>query len=162
MKIIIIESICLCLLFTILVYIFSRKPIATLFNYPKAIQDRVKSLDEYKDLIPTNKDKLSKKLIASILFAFIIALILRYINGYKDFKDVFINGFIIWSIVNLYDLIVLDIIWFCHDPYFVFKDTEDMVKDYHDYFFHFKGFLIGELIALVVCTISGLIVKFIL
>ena len=56
----------------------------------------------------------------------------------------------------------MDILWFCHDPYFIFKGTEDMIDDYHDYLFHFKGFLIGELVAIIVCIISGLIVEFIL
>lgn len=51
--ILVIESIVLCVLFTIMVYIMSREPIKTLYNYPPKIQERVKSLDEYKDKIPT-------------------------------------------------------------------------------------------------------------
>ena len=61
-----------------------------------------------------------------------------------------------------YDLAVLDILWFCHDPHFVIKGTEDMVKDYHDYRFHARGFLIGEALALVVCVLAGLTVRFVL
>ena len=53
--ILVIESIILCVLFTIMVYIMSREPIKTLYNYPPKIQERVKSLDEYKDKIPTQK-----------------------------------------------------------------------------------------------------------
>ena len=49
--ILIIESIALCILFTIMVYIMSRNPIKTLYNYPPKIQERVKTLDEYKDKI---------------------------------------------------------------------------------------------------------------
>ena len=122
----------------------------------------MKSLDDYKDQIPTQKNKIAVKCVASVLFIVIIALILRFVNGYTTFLPAFGYGFLLWTIVNLYDLIVLDIIWFCHDPRFVFKGTEDMVGDYHDYWFHFKGFLIGEALALVVCAIAGLIVRFIL
>ena len=64
--------------------------------------------------------------------------------------------------MNLWDLVVLDILWFCHDPHFVFKGTEDMVSDYHDYRFHIKGFCIGEGLALVVCALAGLAVWFVL
>lgn len=64
--------------------------------------------------------------------------------------------------MNLWDLVVLDILWFCHDPHFVFKGTEDMVSDYHDYRFHIKGFCIGEGLALVVCALAGLAVRFVL
>ncbi|MBR2546472.1 MAG: hypothetical protein IKE93_09950 [Erysipelotrichaceae bacterium] len=160
--ILVIESIVLCLLFTVMVYIMSREPIKTLYNYPPAIQERVKTLDEYKDQIPTQKNKLTAKLGAMVLFVIILSLILRYVNGYTTFKEGFGYGFLLWTIVNRYDAIVLDIIWFCHDPYFVFRGTEDMVSDYHDYWFHIKGFFIGEALALIVCLMAGLVIQYIL
>lgn len=80
---------------------------------------------------------------------------LRFINGYTTFLDSFRYGFLLWTIVNLYDLIVLDIVWFCHDKHFVFKGTEDMIEEYHNYWFHTKGFFIGEIIAVVICFIVG-------
>lgn len=160
--IIAIESIILCILFTIMVFIMSREPIKTLYNYPPKIQERVKSLEEYKDRIPTQENKITAKLCASIIFLIIICLILRYINGYTTFIESFGYGFLLWTVVNLYDAIVLDIIWFCHDKHFIFEGTEDMVDEYHNYWFHIKGFFIGELLALVICAIAGAIIHFIL
>ena len=160
--IIVIESIVLCALFTIMVYVISREPIKTLYNYPPKIQERVKALDEYKEKIPTQENKVVAKIIASIVFLIIICIVLRYINGYTTFIDSFKYGFLLWTDVNLYDAIVLDIIWFCHDKHFVFKGTEDMVKEYHNYWFHIKGFFIGEILALVICTLAGLIIQFVL
>ena len=157
-----IESIVLCLVFTLLVYLMSRDPINELYNYPPKIQELVKSLEEYKDNIPTKKNKLAAKIIASVLFIAIASLVLRYVNGYTTFLQAFGYGFLLWTIVNLWDLVVLDIIWFCHDPHFVIKGTEDMVSDYHDYWFHVKGFFIGEALALIVCVIAGLLVQFVL
>ena len=159
---IIIESIVLCMTFTLMVFIMSREPIKTLYNYPPKIQERVKSLEEYKDKIPTNENKIAIKLVASAIFLIIICLILRYINGYTTFIESFGYGFLLWTIVNLYDAIVLDIIWFCHDKYFVLKGTEDMVDEYHNYWFHIKGFFIGEGLALIICAIAGTIIQFIL
>ena len=156
--VLLIEGIILCVAFTLMVFIISRKPINTLYNYPPRIQERVKSLDEYKNIIPTQKNKLAAKLVACVLFVVILSLILRFINGYTTFPEAFGYGFLLWTIVNLWDVIVLDIIWFCHDPRFVFKGTEDMVQDYHDYWFHIKGFFIGEVLALVICALSGLVV----
>ena len=158
----IIESIVLCLIFTLMVFIISRDPIKSLYNYPPRIQERVKSMDEYKDQIPTQKNKLTAKLGACVLFVIVLSLILRYVNGYTTFMQAFGYGFLLWTIVNLWDAIAMDIIWFCHDPHFVIKGTEDMVSDYHDYWFHIKGFFIGEALALVVCAIAGLVVQFIL
>ncbi|MBR6613720.1 MAG: hypothetical protein IKK84_03030 [Clostridia bacterium] len=160
--ILIIEAITLCALFTLMVYIMSRKPIKTLYNYPPKIQERVKSLEEYKDQIPTEKNKVFAKCLASIVIIVIISLILRYVNGYTTFIEGFGYGFLLWTIVNIYDAVVMDIIWFCHDPYFVFKGTEDMVDEYHNYWFHIKGSLIGEVIALGVCAVVGLVIQFIL
>jgi len=112
-----------------MVYIMSREPIKTFYNYPPKIQERVKSLDEYKDKIPTQKNKILAKSLASVFIIIIISLILRYVNGYTTFIEGFGYGFLLWTIVNIYDAVVMDIIWFCHDPYFVFKGTEDMVLE---------------------------------
>ena len=156
-----IECVVLCLLFTLMVFLMSRDPIKTLYNYPPKIQERVQSLEEYRDKIPTEKKKIGVKIFASFLFVIILSLILRFINGYTAFWEAFGYGFLLWTVVNLWDLVVLDIIWFCHDPHFVFKGTEDMVEEYHNYRFHAKGFLIGEALALVVCALAGLVVQFI-
>lgn len=160
--IIVIESIILCVLFTIMVYIMSRNPIATLYNYPPKIQERVKSLKQYKDKIPTTKNKIFVKTIASIFIIIIISLILRYINGYTTFIEGFGYGFLIWTIVNIYDALIIDICWFCQSKEFVFEGTEDMEKEYHNYWFHIKESLKGEIIALIVCAIVGLVIEFIL
>ena len=160
--ILLIESIILCLLFTVMVWFMSREPIKTLYNYPPRIQERVKALGEYRDQIPTQKNKAAAKVAALVVFVVVLSLILRYVNGYTTFSEAFGYGFLLWTVVNLWDLIVLDIIWFCHDPHFVLKGTEDMTADYHDYGFHFKGFLIGEALALAVCALAGLAVQYIL
>lgn len=160
--IIIVESIILCILFTIMVYIVSRNPIKTLYNYPPKIQERVMSLREFKDQIPTGGNKITIKISVSVLFLIILCLILRYVNGYTTFIESFSYGFILWTIVNFYDLVVLDIIWFCHDPYFVIEGTKDMKSEYHNYLFHIKGFFIGEILALIICFLSGIIIQFIL
>ena len=159
--VLLIEGIVLCLLFTLMVYLMARDPLKELYNYPPAIQKRVESLEEYKGRIPMKKNKVAAKSIASVLFIIVLSLILRYVNGYETFGEAFGYGFLLWTIVNLFDAVVLDCIWFCHDPHFVIKGTEDMVADYLDYWFHFKGFFIGEVLALVVCALAGLIVAFV-
>lgn len=158
--ILVIEAIVLCGLFTVMVYIMSQDPIKTLYNYPPKIQERVKSLEQYKDQIPTTQNKIVAKLAASVLIIIIISLILRYMNGYTTFIEGFGYGFLLWTIVNAYDAIVLDICWFCQNPRFVFEGTEDMVAEYHDYWFHIKESLKGEVIALVVCAIVGVVIQF--
>lgn len=72
----------------------AKNPIKTLYNYPPKIQERVRSLEQYKDMIPTQKNKIAAKLGASILFIIILSLILRYVNGYTTFAEGFGYGFI--------------------------------------------------------------------
>lgn len=156
------ESIILCVIFTILVYIISREPIKTLYNYPPKIQERVKGLEEYKYEIPTKKNKIGAKLTATLLIVIVISLILRFVNGYTSFIEGTMYSYILWTVVNLYDVIVLDIIWFCHDRRFVFKGTEDMIDEYHNYWFHIKGFFIGQVIAIFVCFLVGTSIQFVL
>ena len=156
--ILLIESVILCLLFTLMVYKMSREPIKTLYNYPPKIQERVKSLPQYEGQIPTQENKLATKLAACVLFLIVLSLLLRYVNGCTSFWSALGQGFLLWTVVNLFDAVVMDIIWFCHDPHFVFEGTADMVEDYHDYWFHIKGFFIGEALAAVICTLAALIV----
>jgi len=160
--IILLEIILLGLLFTIMVYIMSKNPIKTLYNYPPKIQEKVKSMKEYKDKVPTEKNKIFAKVMASLIIIIIVSLVLRYINGYTTFKETFLSAFLIWSVINIYDVVVLDILWFCRSPKFVFKGTEDMIGEYHNYLFHVKGGIIGEFIGIAISLIIGLVVGFIL
>ena len=159
--IIIIETIILCILFTTMVYIMSKEPIKTLYNYPPKIQERVKELEEYKDKIPTTKNMLAAKIGVSIFIIIIVSLIMRYINGYTTFIDAFKNSLLIWTIINIYDALILDCLWFCQSKKFIFKGTEDMTEEYKNYWFHIKESLIGEVIGAIVCILIGLIVSII-
>ena len=87
--ILVIESVVLCLAFTGMVYLMSRDPIKTLYNYPPKIQEKVKSLPEYRDKIPTEKNKVVAKCFACVLIVVVISLVLRFINGYTTFLEGF-------------------------------------------------------------------------
>ena len=54
--ILVIESIVLCVLFTIMVYIMSREPIKTLYNYPPKIQERVRYLEDEEHTLENTMD----------------------------------------------------------------------------------------------------------
>ena len=156
--VLVMEAIVLCIIFSVMVYIMSQDPLKTLYNYPPKIQERVKSLEMYKDKIPTSQKKVAVKVIFSIMVIVIISLILRFVNGYTTFIEGFGYGFLLWTIVNIYDAVVIDICWFCQNPRFVFEGTEDMVAEYHDYWFHIKESLKGEVIALGVWVVVGLVI----
>ena len=151
-----IECVILCVLFTIPLLIMSINPLSGINNYPTAIIRRVQELGLIDDTqLPRSKKVIARKLIAAIVIAIICALTVYYVNGSRTFWQGFATTYLIWTVVDWYDAIVIDWIWFCHDPHFVVPGTEDMVKDYHDYWFHTKASLKGMLIGLPVALIVG-------
>lgn len=155
--IILYEFLFFCVLFFFMVLYMMKDPIKTLYNYPPKIQERVKSLDMYKDKIPTMKNMFLMKSIACIVWLIVIVLVLRYINGCDTFLSAFSTGLLLWTLVNVFDALVMDIGWFCHSKRVILPGTEDM-KEYKDYWFHIKESLKGELIGIVVCALAGIII----
>ena len=154
-----IESLIACAIFTLFVFLMSRDPVKTIFNYPPAIIERCKQLglvDEGNR--PGGKGFYAKKVAALLVFGVLLGLLVRYVNDCTTFWCGALTAYAIWCVVNWFDAIVLDCIWFCHDPHFVIKGTEDMTRDYHDYWFHIKGALIGMVLAIPAALIAGLVV----
>ena len=154
-----IESIIACAVFTLFVFLMSRDPVKTIFNYPPAIIERCRQLglvDESNK--PGGAAFYAKKIAALVIFGVLLGLLVRYVNGCKTFWSGALTAYVLWCVVNWFDALVLDCLWFCHDRHFVIPGTEDMVADYHDYGFHIKGALIGMVLAIPAALIAGLIV----
>ena len=154
-----IESIIACALFTFFVFLISRNPIKSIFNYPPAIIERCKSLGLVDD---SNKPGgvvfYIKKITALILFGVLLGLLVRYVNHCETFLCGVLTAYALWCVVNWFDSFILDCLWFCHDPHFIIPGTEDMTADYHNYWFHIKGALIGMVLAIPAALIAGVIV----
>ena len=99
-----------------------------------------------------------KKIVAMVVFGVLMGLLVRYVNGCVTFWCGALTGYALWVVVNWFDALILDCLWFCHDKHFVIPGTEDMTKDYHDYWFHIKGALIGMLLGIPAALTAGLIV----
>lgn len=158
-----IQCLICCLLFTLLILPAQYKdPIKMIMSYPPKIRQRVEELPQYKGTIKQKEKKhIATKIFGIVLFIFVLTLI-AYLSGCKDFKSTFIHVFTIFLVVNLYDLIVLDWGIFCHSKKLKIPGTEDMEKEYKDYFFHIKGAFIGIILGLIVALSSGCIIHLIL
>ena len=153
-----IESVAACALFFLFVFLMSRDPVKTIFNYPPAIIERCRTLglvDEGNR--PGGTGFYIKKISALILFGIILGLLVRYVNGCGTFLSGALTAYALWVVVNWFDALVMDCLWFCHDPHFVIKGTEDMTKEYHNYLFHIKGALIGMLIGIPAALLAGVV-----
>lgn len=154
-----IESIIACALFTLFVFLMSRDPVKTIFNYPPAIIERC---DQLGLVDSSNKPGGTvfyvKKVTAMIVFGVLLGLLVRYVNGCTTFWCATFTAYGLWVVVNWWDAIVMDCVWFCHDKHFVIPGTEDMTAAYHDYWFHIKGALIGMLLGIPAALAAGVIV----
>lgn len=154
-----IESLIACALFMLFVFLMSRNPIKTIFNYPPAIIERC---DKLGLVDASNKPGGTvfyvKKVTAMFFFGALLGLLVRHVNGCSTFWCGCLVAYALWVVVNWFDALVLDCVWFCHDKHFVIPGTEDMVSAYHDYWFHIKGALIGMLLGIPAGLVAGMIV----
>ena len=104
-----IESIIACALFTLFVFLLSRNPVKSIFNCPPAIIERCKTLGLVDD-------SYIKKITALLVFGVLLGLLVRYINHCETFWCGVLTAYALWNVVNWFDALVLDCIWFCHDP----------------------------------------------
>lgn len=152
-----IESLVACAVFTLFVFLMSRDPIKIIFNYPPAIIERC---DKLGLVDASNKPGgvtfYVKKVTAMAIFGVLLGLLVKYVNGCTTFWCGALTAYALWVVVNWFDAIVLDCIWFCHDKNFVIPGTEDMVGEYHNYWFHIKGSLIGMLLGIPAAIVAGL------
>lgn len=154
-----IECVVLCIVFTLIILPAQYKdPMVMIMSYPPNIIKRVEQLPQYKGCIKEKEKKhISKKLFGVFLFSVLLAVV-AYLSGCKGFVDTFFHVFVLFFVVNIYDMLVLDLGIFCHSRKLRIPGTEDMVKDYKDYLFHVKGAVKGTVIGIIVALLSGVLV----
>lgn len=157
--VLLVESIIFCLIFTIIAGgITYLKPLSMINSYPPAIQEKVLELGLItKEQKSKSIKSILKKIIALFLLVFIIAFVVQKYNDANSFIEGFKYSYILWVIVNFWDALIIDCLWFCHSKRVIIKGTEGM-KEYKDYWFHIKGALIGCLYGLPACLLVGLLV----
>jgi len=146
-------------LFTMILALARINPEIALGDYPPDIQTKHGPMSERSK---------RQRLIAGILFLAVIVAVLAT-SVVPIFDDMtrpspllppFTHFFIIFSVVNILDWLVLDwlIIVTLRPKFIVLPGTEGMAG-YRDYTFHFRGFLIGIPITLVgSLLLAGLVI----
>ena len=159
---ILIEIIIICVFFTFVVIIGTKKnPLNGLHNLPLKIQQRVASLPQYQDIkILSTKERIIKKLPALFIVLFIF-LGLVVLAEAKSFQEGFLYAFIIWFIVKLYVVIVLNCFWYAHHSQYWIKGTEDLKAEYQNYKFYFQSIPRSLVAGCIVSLLIGLIILFI-
>ncbi|MGC6175086.1 hypothetical protein [Lacrimispora sp. 38-1] len=154
-----IQCLILCILFTILILPAQyRNPLSQFASYPIAIKKRVYELPQYKDFITSVEHKNWKRKILGTLLIAVLLAVLVYFSGKGTFETAFFHVFVLFIVVNLYDLIVFDLIIFCHSKKLMIPGTEDMKEEYRNPMHHIIGALKGCAIGTLVAFISASLV----
>lgn len=151
------EATIMCILFTVAILSRMKNPLKEIYSYPPNIVKRVIELGLIEDKEKPNfMTAIKKKWPLIVIFGILIGVIVSFVNDADTFLKGFIVSYGIWLIVDWYDAFVLDMMWFCHSKKVILPGTEDMVVDYHDYWFHIKASLVGMLLGLPACLIAGM------
>ncbi len=160
-QILLIEAIVTAIIFNVVVFIpLYRNPIWWIHDYPKDIQEEYFKSHERIPTEPLSKNVMVKKGMA-ILLALIVLVGLVWIAKARAFWEGFLGSYFIWFIINVWDCFFMDWILFANIKAIRLPGTEHMDKAYHQKKYHFVRGLIGMLIGLVPCLLTGLIIAII-
>ena len=155
--ILLVECVAFSILFSLMIFIpLYKNPINQIMSYPPEIRKRVESLSQYKDSI---KAKEKRHMSIKIISIFVIALVLcvvAYFSGATTTLEIFKHVFTLFFFVNVYDLIVMDLIIFRNVKRFRIQGTEDMEKEYKNPKHHIFGAIIGTAVGIIVAGLSAI------
>ena len=88
-------------IFSLFVFLMSRDPVKTVFNYPPTIIERCRQLGLVDDSNrPGGPVFYTKKITALVVFGVLLGLLVRYANGCTTFWGGFLTAYALWNVVN--------------------------------------------------------------
>jgi hypothetical protein len=133
-------------------------PRSWLQDYPPEIRNRVppKTAQEKKLSLIWGIPFLITLLVLPLLACLEAA---QQSSGNITYSRLFLNAFGVAIFFNMVDLVVIDWLIVCGitPKFLVLPGTEGM-KAYKDYFFHFKAFLIGTILSVLIALLISAIV----
>lgn len=152
-----IECIIICLIMWLICFLATgtdEKNLIGLRSYPVKIQKMIKDNEKYKNKVkPKN---LIKVFITNLIMFAVILLIFGIFIKSNDFKANFTNILVLGEVLNLFDLIVIDLLWWRNTKRIRFKDIPEK-KEYQNPKQHIDSFLRGIIMYLLVAIIDGII-----
>lgn len=152
----------LCLLFWLICYLNTgndKKNMLSFRSYPKAIQDLLRKDEVLSKMIPKQAN-LSKVFISNLLMFtiifLIVGLIIKHTSGFKGFMDTFIYFLLLGEIMNVFDLLIVDLLWWRNCPRIRFSCASDKSL-YLDYTYHLASFKRAVLMYLLTAFIVSVI-----
>lgn len=120
------ELILYCLLFFVMVKYAVRNGAAdALYFYPEAVRKRAIAIGLSTEEEISRRRKEFMPLFFAVMTAALVVII-RYVNGIRDFKNAYLQSLLFLEVMNWFDGIVIDRLWVGHDPFWKLKGCEDV------------------------------------
>ena len=125
MKMIVLQLILFCLLFTALVKFAVRGgAIDGLYFYPKPVQERAIAIGlTDRETMDRKRKQFMIPFVLTMLVA--LLLIIGVWNGIRDYKTAYLQALLFLEVMNWYDGIVIDKWWVGHSRFWILPGTED-------------------------------------
>lgn len=157
----IIEIIIVCLLFWGICYFNTgsdEKNIKSFSSYPDEVQRIVKENPALNEKIKSPAPFVS--FISNVLIFGVVFLIFGFFIRQEDFWHNFINLIILGECLNVFDFLIIDMVWWRNSKRIRFSGTENMPGIYKNPRKHVVSFLKRILMFLIVAFIDSLILLF--
>lgn len=155
-----IETVGLCLFFFILCFLGTGtddKNLKSFSSYPDEVQTLIRNNEDYRAKVKT-----TNKCVAFLL-NFLIFLVILFIFGIAIRKPNFLHNFICLSIIgqglNLFDLLVIDLIWWRRTKRIRFTKMPEK-NLYQNPRKHIESFLRAFVMYLLIAVIDGYLLQF--
>ncbi len=150
------QSAILCAVFSAaIILVVGKDPVRGIMSFPKAIRTRMEGLPQYRDTIRQKERRHIGLKVAAVLLFVMAFVAIAWFSGNRSFLSAFLYVLGLFTVVNLWDLVVIDWGWACHSKRIRIPGTEDMDREYRDPWHHLRGFFKGCAIGLAVSLLAG-------
>ena len=129
-------------------------------SYPKEVQNLVRRDTVLGQTAPLEINLVKVLLCNFVLFTaifLVIGLVIKHSVGFDGFVDTFIYFFILGEVLNLFDLVVIDLLWWRNTPRIRFSCAQDK-ELYQDPSVHIASFSRGVVMYIAVAlVVAGLL-----
>lgn len=162
MPLLILELTTLCLVFWAICFLNTgsdEKNVKSFTSYPDEVQKIVKKNPKLQPKIKSISPVAS--FTSNILVFGVVLFIFGLFLKKPSFKTNFINLLILGQVLNAFDFLIIDMLWWRHSKRIRFEGTKDRAELYSNPKKHFISFLKGIALFLILALIDGLILSLI-
>ena len=155
---VLLDLVILCGLLSLIAYLGTgsdAKNLKSFSSYPKAIQERIRKNPKHDGKFREQNPVVSF-IVNFVIFGiviFLLGILVRTDNFWLNF--LYLN--VIGQLANVFDLVVLDMLWWRNSKRTRISGTEDMHKEYQDLTPHVQSFVRAIVMFALIAAVDGIL-----